>query len=70
MPKKTHGLGRGLDALLPEEESNDLTGVQMIGIGQIDPNLDQPRKAFSQESISLLAQSISAQGILQPIFGV
>ena len=70
MPKKTHGLGRGLDALLPEEESNDLTGVQMIGIGQIDPNLDQPRKAFSQESISLLAQSISAQGILQPILVV
>ena len=70
MPKKTHGLGRGQDALLPEEESNDLTGVQMIGIGQIDPNLDQPRKAFSQESISLLAQSISAQGILQPILVV
>lgn len=70
MPKKTHGLGRGLDALLPEEESNDLTGVQMIDIGLIDPNLDQPRKAFSQESISLLAQSISAQGILQPILVV
>ena len=70
MPKKAHGLGRGLDALLPEDESQDLTGVQMIDIGRIDPNLDQPRKAFSQESISLLAQSISVQGILQPILVV
>ena len=70
MPKKAHGLGRGLDALLPEDESQDLTGVQMIDIGRIDPNLDQPRKAFSQESISLLAQSISTQGILQPILVV
>ena len=70
MPKKVHGLGRGLDALLPEEESTETAGVQMLDISRIDPNLDQPRKAFSQESISLLAESISQQGILQPILVV
>ena len=70
MPKKAHGLGRGLDALLPEDEMIDTSGIQMIGIDRIDPNLDQPRKAFSQESISLLAQSIASQGIIQPILVV
>ena len=71
MPKKAHGLGRGLDALLPEEDvqASD-SGVTVIAIDLIDPNLDQPRKAFSQESISLLAQSITSSGILQPILVV
>ena len=71
MPRKTHGLGRGLDALLPEEETQQAQGgVTLISIGSIDPNPDQPRKAFSQESIALLAQSITAQGILQPLLVV
>lgn len=66
MPKKTRGLGRGLDALLPE--STDLeAGLQQIAIGEIDPNPDQPRRTFDEESITALAASIREQGVLQPI---
>ncbi len=66
MAKKNRGLGRGLDALLPEAE--ELTGAgQEIAIGDIDPNPDQPRRVFQEESIAQLAQSIKEQGVLQPL---
>lgn len=66
MAKKNRGLGRGLDALLPEAEES-LNNVQEIAIGDIDPNPDQPRRTFQEESIAQLAQSIREQGVLQPI---
>ena len=44
MPKKM-GLGRGLDALLPELEEQE-TGVREIAIAEIDRNPQQPRKAI------------------------
>ena len=66
MPKKTHGLGRGLDILLPDvpEETG---GVREIDTGLIDPNPDQPRREFAEESIAQLAASIREQGVLQPV---
>ncbi len=67
MPKKTRGLARGLDALLPEMEPTASGAGQEIAIGDIDPNPDQPRRDFTAESIAQLAQSIRDQGILQPI---
>ena len=70
MPKKTHGLARGLDSLLPEVDMMTSGGGQEIAIGDIDPNPDQPRRAFSEESIAQLAQSIREQGLLQPILVV
>lgn len=69
MPKKSHGLGRGLDALLPEADVT-MSGGQEIAIGDIDPNPDQPRRVFQEESIAQLAQSIKDQGVLQPILVV
>ena len=67
MPKKTRGLTRGLDALLPEMDTTAPGAGREIAIGDIDPNPDQPRHLFSEESITQLAQSIRDQGILQPI---
>lgn len=67
MAKKTRGLGRGLEALLPDAEEALSSGVQEISLGDIDPNPDQPRRSFSEESIAQLAQSIREQGVLQPI---
>ncbi|MHC1786076.1 MAG: ParB/RepB/Spo0J family partition protein [Christensenellales bacterium] len=62
---KKNALGRGLDALLPE---GDYQGsVRDIAVTDIDINRDQPRKAFSQESLQGLADSIREVGILQPI---
>ncbi|MBQ8200991.1 MAG: ParB/RepB/Spo0J family partition protein [Clostridia bacterium] len=70
MPKKTRGLARGLDALLPEADLTTSGAGQEIAIGDIDPNPDQPRHAFAEEGISQLAQSIRDQGMLQPILVV
>ena len=67
--KKTHGLGRGLDSLLPGTDDPELT-IQELDIDIIDPNPEQPRRTFSKESISQLAQSIRDQGVLQPLLVV
>ena len=63
---KTFGLGRGLDSLLPDTESKD-GGITEIKLGDLDPNPDQPRKAFDEEGIRQLADSIREQGVLQPL---
>lgn len=77
MPRKT-GLGRGLDALLPDVEttlshldspdsSDPLDAVIDIPIHSIDPNPNQPRRTFDPESLSALSASIQSSGILSPI---
>lgn len=63
---KTFGLGRGLDSLLPDSGSAG-GGVTEINIGDLDPNPDQPRKAFDEDAIRQLADSIREQGVLQPL---
>ncbi len=64
-----HGLGRGMMALLDEqEEGQDFTGqTTAIDINKIMPNRYQPRKNFNEESLKELAESIHEKGILQPI---
>lgn len=74
------GLGRGLDALLGDAIRDDsetsaaksagsplISGVAMIGVGEIRPNPDQPRRYFSDEKLDELAASIGRHGIIQPI---
>ncbi len=68
---KKSGLGRGLDALLPEPEEDTARENQTtLSIHRIDTNPDQPRKNFSEESLRQLADSIRSAGILQPILVV
>ena len=69
MAKKSHGLGRGLDSLFPGAEEWG-TSIQEIPVGELDPNPDQPRQSFDQESIGQLADSIREQGVLQPLLVV
>ena len=66
MPKKNRGLGRGLDMLLPDTTDLEASLAQ-VDIGDIDPNPDQPRKAFEEDALRELADSIREQGILQPL---
>lgn len=70
MAKKSHGLGRGLDVLLPETDENLGDSIAQIAIGDIDPNPDQPRRTFTEETIAQLAESIREQGVLQPLLVV
>lgn len=60
------GLGAGLDSLFSENAS-DVQIKTTLRTSEIEPNRDQPRKHFSTESISTLADSIREHGILQPI---
>jgi len=63
------GLGRGLGALLSSEgiSENDKDSVVILKINDVNPNIDQPRKAFNQEKLNELADSIKANGIIMPI---
>jgi len=60
-------LGKGLSALLTESGALDESSVQEIRISDIDPNLDQPRKSFDDETLQQLALSIRNHGIVQPV---
>ena len=64
MSKK--GLGRGLGALISEGDSSE-SGVKEILLADIEPNPEQPRRYFSQESLEELASSLRVHGLLQPI---
>ncbi len=64
---KRSGLGRGLDALMPEMPAVDAERVAMLPIGDIDPNPNQPRRRYNQASLKELADSIRQAGVLQPI---
>jgi ParB family transcriptional regulator, chromosome partitioning protein len=61
-------LGRGLSALLGEDTPK-LNGEELINIDLdlIEPNSEQPRTRFNEENLEELAQSIKANGIVQPI---
>jgi len=60
------GLGAGLDTLF-SDNSNDIQVKKTLRTSEIEPNRDQPRKAFSDEAITALADSIREHGMLQPI---
>ncbi len=65
MPKKK-GLGLGLGALFDDNKTDPVAG-QTLRLNEIEPNREQPRKNFDDESISSLADSIKQHGILQPL---
>lgn len=60
------GLGNGLDSLF-NDNTNDIQVKKTLRISEIEPNRNQPRKYFSDEAISALADSIQEHGVLQPI---
>ncbi len=79
---KKMGLGRGLSAILPDVEevveSVELTGQESdapaangtvidIPVGDIDPNLRQPRKTFDDDALLALSDSIRHSGVISPI---
>lgn len=68
MAKKA-GLGRGLDFIFDDNsiESENAGGVKTLRISDVEPKSDQPRKNFEGEALSQLADSIAANGVLQPI---
>jgi ParB family chromosome partitioning protein len=73
MAARKRGLGRGLDALLGAGAASDLAAMdtadelRVLPVDLIQRSPFQPRKDFNKESLQELADSIRAQGIVQPI---
>ena len=77
MAVKRGGLGKGLDSLIPEgkkptstkktEEKDVKTVEQLVKISKIEPNREQPRKRFEEDTLQELADSIKQFGVLQPL---
>ena len=62
------GLGRGLGALLGDAALQSQEGGSLsLPISQVEPSLKQPRKRFEEDSLQDLADSIRANGIIQPL---
>ena len=67
--KKMGGLGKGLDLLfadLPETSSDD-AAASTLSLREIEPDPAQPRKQFDDDALNQLADSITENGLLQPI---
>ena len=68
MIRKMKGLGRGLDALLGAEPAPPAAGgPQQLPIDRLQPGRYQPRTAMDADALAELADSIRAQGVIQPI---
>ena len=78
-PRRKHGLGRGLGALLgrsphqDEDESEEQAdpagdgGIHEVPVDEIEPNPHQPRARFEPASLVELATSIREHGVIQPV---
>lgn len=67
MAKKASGLGKGLGALMLENNVDDMVSTSTLNINEIIPNKEQPRKTFDQTALEELADSIRQHGVLQPL---
>jgi ParB family chromosome partitioning protein len=64
---KLKGLGRGLDALLSGGQERADDALTELSVGLLKPGRFQPRTRMDPQSIAELADSIKAQGLIQPI---
>lgn len=66
-------LGKGLDTLIPNKPANMGNGKvvakteELVDINKIEPNKEQPRKSFNEDSLIELSDSIKQHGIVQPL---
>lgn len=67
MAKKQSGLGKGLGALMLENNTDSMVSTDTLAINDIIPNKEQPRKTFDEAALQELADSIKQHGVLQPL---
>ena len=65
--EKRSALGKGLSALIPEVPEAPRQGTFDVDIDLLSPNEEQPRVQMDDAKLDELAQSIKANGIIQPI---
>ena len=64
---KSRGLGRGLDALLMQDEEVVQESLRPLLLSQLEPGRYQPRTRMSESALQDLADSIKAHGLIQPV---
>lgn len=64
---KMSGLGKGLGALMLENNTDSMVSTSTLSINEIVPNKEQPRKTFDETALAELADSIRQHGVLQPL---
>ena len=64
---KMSGLGKGLCALMLENNTDSMVSTSTLSINEIVPNKEQPRKTFDETALAELADSIRQHGVLQPV---
>lgn len=64
---KRRGLGKGLDAIFMENESENKNSTVTLKIADIEPNANQPRTEYDETAVAELAESIKQHGLLQPL---
>ena len=66
---KRSALGRGLDALITMDDlkTGGSSSISEIELSKIQPNPEQPRSVFEEETLEELATSIRSLGVIQPI---
>ena len=69
MINKRNALGRGLDSLIRMDEvrTDGSSAISEIEITRIEPNPEQPRRTFDEETLDELAASIREFGVVQPL---
>lgn len=78
MAAKKNGLGKGLDSLIPSKPLEEKKGSEdqatlqdskvMVSIDKVEPNAEQPRKAFDEDALMELSDSIKQHGVLSPLW--
>ncbi len=61
------GMGRGLAAILPESDGEELGDLRELPVELVKPNPKQPRTRFDPEALAGLAASIETSGVVQPL---
>lgn len=64
---KKQGLGKGLEALFSENDTESMIATNTLPLSEIIPNKEQPRKTFDEDALNELADSIRQHGVLQPL---
>ena len=67
MAARKSGLGRGLNEIFMQNESEDVNSTVTLKISDIEPNRKQPRQEFEPEALNELSDSIAQHGVLQPL---
>ncbi len=74
------GLGKGLDSMIPPKrtaraqaqdsaanKNANKSGEVILKINDVEPNKNQPRRTFNEDSLIELSESIKQHGIVQPL---